>query len=105
MTDVFTKEKRSEIMSKIRGKWTKQERQFYGEHPEAFPHPGFPHSPDFILDGRAVFLDSDFWHGHISEAKYATMSEYWQEKLFRNVVRDECADALYGFLGVLDRRG
>lgn len=105
MTDRVSKEKRSEIMSKIRGKWTKQERRFYGEHPEAVPHPGFPHSPDFLLGGRAIFLDSDFWHGHLPQRKYDDMNVYWQGKLFRNIVRDECADALYRFLGVLDRRG
>lgn len=101
---MFTKEKRSEIMSRIRGKWTKPEKRFFEENPEAAPHPRFPHSPDFLLGGRAVFLDSPFWHGYVKRAKYDSMNEYWRNKLFRNVVRDECADALYGFMGALDRR-
>ncbi len=104
MTDVFSKEKRSEIMSKIRGKWTKPERLFYGENPEAVPHPKFPYSPDFLLGGQAVFLDSGFWHGYVAQRKYDGMDGYWQGKLFRNIVRDECADVFYGFLEVLDRR-
>lgn len=104
MTDIFTKEKRSEIMSKIRGKWTKQERDFYEEHPEAIPHPNFPHSPDFLLDGKAVFLDSCFWHGYLHAKKYIGMAKKWQDKLFRNIVRDEYANAFYGYLGILDRR-
>ena len=104
MADIFTKEKRSEIMSKIRCKWTKQERDFYEKHPEAAPHPDLPFHPDFLLGGRAVFLDSPFWHGYVKAEKYGGMNGYWRDKLFRNVVRDECADALYGYLGVLDRR-
>lgn len=104
MTDVFTKEKRSEIMSKIRGKWTKPEVRFYEAHPEAVPHPKFPHSPDFLLDGEAVFLDSAFWHGYVPAERYERLLGYWREKLFRNIVRDVCADSFYGFLGVLDRR-
>lgn len=104
MTDTVSKEKRSEIMSKIRGKWTKQERDFYKEHPQAIPHPKLPHHPDFLLDGKAVFLDSSFWHGYIQVEKYTRMKKYWQDKLFRNIVRDEYADAFYGYLGILDRR-
>ncbi len=105
MTDIFSKEKRSEIMSKIRGKWTKPEKRFYEEHPEAVPHPKFPHSPDFLLDGKIVFLDSTFWHGYLPREKYERMTEYWRGKLFRTIVRDLCADAFYGHLdGILDRR-
>lgn len=104
MTDIFTKEKRSEIMSKIRSKWTKQERDFHEEHPNAIPHPDFPHHPDFLLDGKAVFLDSYFWHGYLHADKYVKMEKYWQDKLFWNIVRDEYANAFYECLGVLDRR-
>lgn len=104
MTDVFSRAKRSEIMSRIRGRWTKQEVRFYEEHPEALPHPKMPFSPDFLLEGVPVFLDSPFWHGYVSLDRYGRMKPYWREKLFRNIVRDECADAFYGFLGILDRR-
>lgn len=99
MTDVFTKEKRSEVMSRIRGKWTKQERSFYEEHPEADPHPKLPYSPDFLLDGRAVFLDSSFWHGHVSKDSYEGMTPYWKDKLLRNIIRDECADSFWSLIG------
>lgn len=104
MTDVFSKEKRSEIMSKIRGKWTKQEIEFYEENPDAYPHPSFPYNPDFLLDGKVVFLDSSFWHGYVSEEKFRSLNEYWRRKLFKNIVRDVCSDYFYGFLGVLERR-
>lgn|GEM_PF-3121778 len=104
MTDVFTREKRSEIMSRIRGKWTKQEIKFYEEHPEAYPHPNFPYHPDFLMDGKVIFLDSSFWHGYISEEKFMNLDEYWRRKLFKNIVRDVCSDDFYGFIGILERR-
>lgn len=103
MPDIFSREKRSEIMSKIRSKNTKPELRFLAEHPEAVYQPKFPHSPDFLLDGEAVFIDSDFWHGYIPKDKYGGMSEYWRGKLFRNVVRDACADAFYEEVGALSR--
>lgn len=104
MTDVFSKEKRSEVMSKIRSKGSKMELQFKEEHPEAVVHPDWlPYRPDFLLNGKVVFLDSPFWHGFVSKEKYGKMSEHWQDKLFRNVVRDACADAFYGALGISER--
>lgn len=91
-------------MSRIRGKWTKQEKEFYEEHPEAYPHPNLPYHPDFLMDGKVVFLDSSFWHGYISEKKFMNLNEYWKNKLLRNIVRDICADSFYCLLNVLDRR-
>ena len=99
MADVFTKEKRSEIMTRIRGRWTGPERRFREEHPDAVPHPKRPHSPDFLLDGKAVFVDSSFWHGYVSAERFERLPKFWREKLFRNVVRDECADAFWRLIG------
>lgn len=96
--DIFSREKRSEIMSRIRGKWTKQEKEFAEKNPDAIPHPRFPFSPDFLLGGKALFLDSRFWHGYVKASKYYSMSEFWQEKLFRNIMRDLAADSFYGGL-------
>jgi len=90
-------------MSKIRGKWTKQEVEFYEENPEAYPHPNFPYHPDFLMDGKVVFLDSAFWHGYVSEKKFGNLSEFWKTKLFRNIVRDICADSFYDLLGIYER--
>lgn len=103
MPDIFSKEKRSEIMSKIRGKWTKQEIKFYEEHPEAYPHPDFPYHPDFLLNGKVIFLDSGFWHGYVPEEKFRNFSDFWKRKLFRNIVTDLCSNAFYGFLDIIDR--
>jgi len=103
LPDVFSKEKRSEIMSKIRSKWTKQEIKFYEEHPEAHPHPDLPFHPDFLLNGKVIFLDSAFWHGYVSEKKFMNLKEYWKNKLFKNIVRDVCADSFYDILGLFER--
>lgn len=104
MVDVFPKEKRSEIMSKIRGKWTRPEREFQRRHPDAVPHPGWlPYHPNFLLGGKAVFLDSTFWHCEIPKRAYDGMGGFWREKLFGNVVRDEVASSFYEACGVLKR--
>ena len=89
MGDVFSKENRSEIMSKIRGKWTKIELEFQEAHPKAVPHPRLPHSPDFLLDGRAVFLDSSFRHGYVSADRFESLPNFWREKLFLNIAKDD----------------
>jgi len=104
MTDVFTKEKRSEVMSRIRSKWTGPEREFRRAHPDAVPHPRLPHNPDFCFpDGRVVFLDSPFWHCRVPRAKYERLPAYWRGKLFRNLVRDLCADAFWSAVGNYER--
>jgi len=96
MTDIFTKEKRSEIMRKIRCKDTKIEREFAKKHPNAIPHPDWlPFKPDFIIKNKVVFLDSPFWHGIMPKHRFESLPKYWKEKLFRNIVRDFCAIAFY----------
>lgn len=70
MADVFSKAKRSEVMSKIRGKNTKaelvvfrylrKEGVYFQKH-----YKRALGSPDIALPlkKRAVFIDGDFWHG------------------------------------------
>ena len=100
MTDIFDKKKRSEIMTKIRWRDTGIERRFQREHPEAIPHPDWlPYHPDFLLDGKVVFLDSGFWHGYVSVERYARLPEYWKEKLFRNIMRDCVRDSFWETVG------
>ena len=68
MTDVFSKEKRSEVMRSIKSKGTGLEKDtakmlrrakiHYRSHPKAYG------SPDFLVEGRlALFCDGSFWHG------------------------------------------
>lgn len=92
--DRFTKEKRSEIMASIRGKWTKPER-FAHNFLKSMKvrhemHPKVPGNPDILVAGKiAVFIDGCFWHRcprHYREPK--TNRKYWIPKIERNVIRD-----------------
>lgn len=70
MADIFSSEKRREVMSRIRGKNTKaelivfrylrKEGVYFQKH-----YKRAPGSPDIALPRkkRAVFIDGDFWHG------------------------------------------
>ncbi len=94
MADIFSKEKRSEIMSKVRGKNTGPELLLKGlldgrvfrYHPE-----GVPGSPDFANKKRkmAVFIDGCFWHGCPKCYREPDQNRmFWREKIARNRERD-----------------
>jgi len=53
--------------------------------------------PDIVFKGRkvAVFADSEFWHGkYLMEGKYIpkTNTEFWIEKIERNIERDKAVN-------------
>lgn len=98
MADVFTKRKRSEIMSAIRGRNTKPEKavisilRALGFKPERNPK-DLPGSPDAVLRRRrvAVFVNGCFWHGHPGCRRAtipATNRRFWRSKILRNRRRD-----------------
>ncbi len=95
MTDIFTKEKRSWIMSRIRSKDTKIEKtieQKLSESEIPFKkHYQIFGKPDFVLKKEriAIFCDSDFWHGKIKNEKFRRMNEFWKKKILKNVARDK----------------
>lgn len=97
MADVFTREKRSEIMSRVKGRgnlateirlirtfreyglvgWRRRSRIFG--------------NPDFVFPiGRfAIFVDGCFWHGCPRHGTLPqTNSEFWRQKFARNKERD-----------------
>ena len=50
--------------------------------------------PDIVFKGKkvAIFADSEFWHGkYLMEGKYIpkTNTEFWVEKIKRNIERDK----------------
>ena len=104
MTDRFSKKERSHLMSKIRGKWTQPEREFFRKNPNAVSHPCLPYNPDFLLGNKVLFLDSTFWHGHVPQKKYDKMKPYWKDKIFKRIMRDESADKFYGEVGEYERQ-
>jgi len=99
MADIFEPEKRSEIMSRIRGKNTKveltvysylrKERVYFQKHYRG----KFKVRLDVALPRkkRAVFIDGDFWHGKSLERVRQQRGEedFWTKKLVRNIERDK----------------
>ena len=94
MTDIFSTEKRSDIMSKIRSKDTKPEMKLR----KALFARGFryrtndkrlPGTPDIVLRkyGAVIFVNGCFWHGH-QDCKYfvwpRTNKAFWRNKIQRN---------------------
>ena len=99
MADVFSKEKRSEVMSKIRGKDTKPEilvRKYLHSRGLRFRKNDkrYPGHPDIVLPKykTIVLVRGCFWHLH-EGCKYARIPksnvEYWQNKLYGNKERDK----------------
>jgi DNA mismatch endonuclease (patch repair protein) len=98
MTDVFSPEKRSAVMRRVKGKDTAPEltvraalrRLGVGYRLHRADLPG---KPDIAMPGRklAIFVHGCFWHGHDC-ARGARMPKanrpYWEAKIGRNRARD-----------------
>lgn len=92
---MFSPEKRSEIMAKIRSKGTKIEILMkeeldnnginYEYQPKIFGKPDFLLPPNIL-----VFCDSSFWHGrNWDKLKERLPNQYWKEHIGKNVERDK----------------
>lgn len=97
MSDVFDKEKRSSVMSAIRGSKNKSTEMRLVEIFREFNISGWRRKykikgkPDFVfLKQRvAVFVDGCFWHGHdCRNVTPATNIAFWEKKLSANKNRD-----------------
>lgn len=94
LTDVFTPEKRSWVMSRIRGKWTGIDlkmREILADTGTRFEmYPGMLGNPDFAHRQMriAVFCDGDFWHGYLYRHGKVPRQAFWREKILRNMKRD-----------------
>ena len=91
--DIFTKKKRSQIMSKIKSKSgievlpCKFEGLYLRKHPK-----GIFGNPDFgnKLRRIALFMDGCFWHGCPRHYKKPKSNEaFWSSKIKRNRKRDK----------------
>lgn len=99
--DVFTEEKRSQIMSRVSGKNTKPElvvRSLLHRMGYRFRlhRKDLPGKPDITLPkyNKVIFVHGCFWHGHTgcSRSKRPTSNEkFWMEKLDKNIARDKAA--------------
>lgn len=97
MSDIWSKQKRSEVMSLIRSKRNKNTELMLMSILRASGIKGWrrqqslPGRPDFVFrrERVAVFVDGCFWHGcrwHCRMPK--SRGEYWMPKIARNKRRD-----------------
>jgi DNA mismatch endonuclease (patch repair protein) len=102
MADVFSKRKRSLVMSRIRGRGNKDTETVLARLLRANQitgwrrHRNLVGRPDFTFQKQRViiFIDGCFWHGcpeHGTRPKSNT--GYWDAKLKRNAERDRAVDA------------
>ncbi|HEY9002036.1 MAG TPA: DNA mismatch endonuclease Vsr [Mucilaginibacter sp.] len=109
MADIWSKEKRSYVMSRIRGKNTKPEillRSFLFNSGFRFRlhSKHLPGKPDIILAKykTVIFVHGCFWHYHkkCPEGRIPnTNSKFWSEKLSKNIERDIKNQTLLKALG------
>ncbi|KIE18495.1 hypothetical protein DS62_10145 [Smithella sp. SC_K08D17] len=109
MTDIYSAEKRSEIMSHISNKETSAEivvRSFLFSQGFRFRKNvnDLPGRPDIILPKykTAIFVNGCFWHGH-KKCKSSTLpntrKEFWTNKINANIERDKRAVRELKFAG------
>lgn len=97
MPDVFTKTKRSEVMSRIRGRGNKETELAlvkllrrhritgWRRHQTLFGKPDFV----FREERLVVFVDGCFWHACPRHSNMpANNREFWEQKLAGNKARD-----------------
>jgi len=95
LADIVSPEKRSWIMSQIRGKNTGIELKMekilkktglkFEMHPKMYGNPDFAHKKRKI----AVFCDGDFWHGYRYDVKKKPAKKFWRDKIENNMRRDK----------------
>lgn len=96
MADNMTREQRSRTMSRIRKTDTKPELLIrrlcfsrglrYRKYAQSLPG-----TPDLVFATAkvVVFIDGDFWHGWgFKEWEHKLSSDYWRNKIRRNMERD-----------------
>ncbi len=99
MSDIYSKEKRSQIMRKIKGKNTKPEikvRKWLHQKGFRFRlhRQDLPGKPDIVLPKykTVIFINGCFWHQHQGCQKASTPKtnqEWWKEKFKENTERDQ----------------
>ncbi len=103
MSDVVSKEKRSEIMSLIKSKDSKIEvsfrkelwRQGFRYRKNSAKHFG---KPDIVFSKHktVIFIDSCFWHGCKKHCRIPSVRRlFWTKKIARNKERDKEVSRYY----------
>jgi DNA mismatch endonuclease (patch repair protein) len=98
LADVFSKRKRSQIMSRVRSTNTTPElvvkallRRYKFRYSSQMRK--LPGNPDFVIPAFriAIFVHGCFWHQHRgcqAVERPSSNTEYWNRKLDRNLLRD-----------------
>jgi DNA mismatch endonuclease (patch repair protein) len=101
LTDVYSPEKRSAVMRRVKGQGTTPEKTVrrlltalgarYRLHRKDLPG-----KPDIVMPGRkvAIFVHGCFWHGHDCARGSRVPKQnrdYWTAKVSRNKARDAAA--------------
>ena len=101
-TDVFSPEKRSAVMRRVKGRDTGPEMKVRRALRALgagyrLGGAGLPGRPDVVMKGRraAIFVHGCFWHGHdcargAREPK--ANADYWRAKIARNRERDRASE-------------
>lgn len=108
MSDIYSKAKRSDIMSHIKGCDTKLElyvRKYLFSQGFRFRKNDkrYPGTPDIVLPkyNTLIFVHGCFWHGHNCKIGKIPKSnvEYWKNKIERNKARDKKNEKLLKDVG------
>lgn len=98
MADVFSTEKRSQIMSRVRSKKNGGTELKLIKYFDELSIHGWKRNyqvvghPDFVFLNKriAVFVDGCFWHGHdCRNTRPSSNQEYWEKKRSRNIEHDK----------------
>lgn len=97
MADMYSRRKRSQIMSRIESRGNKTTELRLIKIMRRFDTRGWRRGsrlfgrPDFVFSASklVVFVDGDFWHGHPrTRTAPSTNKRYWQAKVAGNQARD-----------------
>ena len=98
MADVFSSDKRSEIMKKVKPAGNKTTELQMIKAFEDFKISGWRRHydvkghPDFVFTKKriAIFVDGCFWHGHdCRNTRPENNKEFWEKKRNRNIQHDK----------------
>jgi DNA mismatch endonuclease (patch repair protein) len=106
MTDIYSTEKRSEIMAKIKSKDTAPEiklrRELHRLGLRYFVNNELIGRPDIVFPRKKVviFVDGDFWHGYLWKEKNKIPKRgYWRKKISKNIENDKIVEKKLAKLG------
>lgn len=93
--DIYSRKKRSEIMSNVKGENNALERSvfsylrkkgiYYQKHYKLAPG-----TPDIAIPSKklAVFIEGSFWHGWGYAKLKKKLPPFWKKKIWSNILRD-----------------